>query len=177
LQSYVAAVTRFGKTGGKFAQRWISEMRAALDDAKTAVPVWIMPTARALTSFRPTAVPPFDVLVIDEASQIGFEALPLLALASTTIVVGDDKQTSPEHVGLDRQAIFDLMDDYLREIPRYRTVFDPDRSLYDLATLRFSTPVMLTEHFRCLPEIIAFSNHQAYGDQIIPLRDQPPRPG
>ena len=36
---------------------------------------------------------------------------------------------------------------------------------------------MLTEHFRCLPEIIAFSNHQAYGDQIIPLRDQPPRPG
>ena len=177
LQSCVAAVTRFGKTGGKFAQRWISEMRAALDDAKTAVPVWIMPTARALTSFRPTAVPPFDVLVIDEASQIGFEALPLLALASTTIVVGDDKQTSPEHVGLDRQAIFDLMDDYLREIPRYRTVFDPDRSLYDLATLRFSTPVMLTEHFRCLPEIIAFSNHQAYGDQIIPLRDQPPRPG
>ena len=177
LQSYVAAVTRYGKTGGKFAQRWIAEMRAALDDAKTAVPVWIMPTARALSSFRPTAITPFDVLVIDEASQIGFEALPLLALASSTIVVGDDKQTSPEHVGLDRERIFHLMDDYLREIPRYKTVFDPDRSLYDLATLRFSTPVMLTEHFRCLPEIIAFSNHQAYGDQIIPLRDQPPHPG
>ncbi|MET0862809.1 MAG: AAA domain-containing protein, partial [Nakamurella sp.] len=177
LQSYVAAVARFGKTGGKYAQRWIGEMRAALDDAKTAVPVWIMPTSRALSSFRPTAVPPFDVLIIDEASQIGFEALPLLALSTSTIVVGDDKQTSPEHVGLDRARIFDLMDDYLREIPRYRTVFDPDRSLYDLATLRFSTPIMLTEHFRCLPEIIAFSNHQAYGDQIIPLRDQPPHPG
>ncbi|MEP6560830.1 MAG: AAA domain-containing protein, partial [Nakamurella sp.] len=129
------------------------------------------------SSFRPTAIPPFDVLIIDEASQIGFEALPLLALSASTIVVGDDKQTSPEHVGLDRARIFDLMDDYLREIPRYRTVFDPDRSLYDLATLRFSTPVMLTEHFRCLPEIIAFSNHQAYGDQIVPLRDQSPHPG
>ena len=65
-----------------------------------------MPTARALNSFRPEADPPFDVLIVDEASQIGLEALPLLALARNTIVVGDDKQTSPEHVGLDRQQVF-----------------------------------------------------------------------
>ena len=31
LNSYVRAVTRFGKTGGKFAQRWLAEIRAALD--------------------------------------------------------------------------------------------------------------------------------------------------
>nr|WP_240188879.1 AAA domain-containing protein [Nakamurella flavida] len=177
LQAYVAAVNRYGRTGGKFAQRWITEMRSALEDATTAVPVWIMPTSRALSSFRPAAVPPFDVLIVDEASQIGFEALPLLSLASSTIIVGDDKQTSPEHVGLDRARIFDLMDDFLRDIPRYRTVFDPDKSLYDLAMLRFSRPVMLTEHFRCLPAIIEFSNRHAYDGQIIPLRDRPPRPG
>jgi hypothetical protein len=53
LNSYVRAVTRFGKTGGKFAQRWLAEIRTALDESKDAVPVWIMPTARALTSFRP----------------------------------------------------------------------------------------------------------------------------
>lgn len=177
LQGYLKAVTRYGKTGGKYAQRWIREMREALNDSKDAVPVWIMTTSRALASFRPAALPPFDVLIVDEASQIGFEALPLLSLAKKAIVVGDDKQTSPEHVGLDRQKIFDIMDDHLAEVPKYRTLFDPDNSLYDLATQKFATPVMLSEHFRCLPDIIAFSNAQAYNRKIVPLRDQPPHPG
>jgi hypothetical protein len=176
LNSYVRAVTRFGKTGGKFAQRWLAEIRTALDESKSAIPVWIMPTARALGSFRPEATPPFDVLIIDEASQIGLEAVPLLALARKAIVVGDDKQTSPEHVGLDRQQVFDLLDEHLAAIPKYRTLFDPDNSLYDIAFQKFPDVVMLTEHFRCLPPIIAFSNTYAYNHRIIPLRDQPPRP-
>ena len=177
LNSYVRAVTRFGKTGGKFAQRWLAEIRAALDESKDAVPVWIMPTARALTSFRPEIHPPFDVLVVDEASQIGMEALPLLALAKKTIVVGDDKQTSPENVGLNRQQVFDLLDEHLAMIPKYRIVFDPDSSLYDIAFQKFPGVVMLTEHFRCLPQIIGFSNAHAYDNRIIPLRDQAPLPG
>lgn len=177
LQGYLKAVTRYGKTGGKYAQRWIREMRESLNDSKDAVPVWIMTTSRALTSFRPSATPAFDVLIVDEASQIGFEALPLLSLAKKAIVVGDDKQTSPEHVGLDRQKVFDIMDDHLASVPKYRTLFDPDNSLYDLATQKFATPVMLSEHFRCLPEIIAFSNTHAYNRRIVPLRDQPPAPG
>ena len=177
LNAYVRAVTRFGKTGGKFAQRWLAEIRDALNESKDAIPVWIMPTARALTSFRPEAEPAFDLLVIDEASQIGMEALPLLALAPKTIVVGDDKQTSPENVGLDRQQVFDLLDEHLAMIPKYRILFDPDNSLYDIAFQKFPSVVMLTEHFRCLPPIIAFSNAHAYNNRIIPLRDQPPRPG
>jgi hypothetical protein len=148
LNSYVRAVTRFGKTGGKFAQRWLNEIRTALNESKDAIPVWIMPTARALSSFRPEADPPFDVLVVDEASQIGLEAVPLLALARKTIVVGDDKQTSPDNVGLNRQQVFDLLDEHLAMIPKYRTLFDPDGSLYDIAFQKFPGVVMLTEHFR-----------------------------
>ena len=177
LNSYVRAVTRFGRTGGKFAQRWLAEIRAALNESKDAVPVWIMPTARALMSFRPEAQAPFDVLVVDEASQIGLEALPLLALAKKTIVVGDDKQTSPENVGLNRQQVFDLLDEHLAQVPKYKTLFDPDNSLYDIAFQKFPGVVMLTEHFRCLPPIIAFSSAHAYNNRIVPLRDQPPRPG
>ena len=176
LNSYVRAVTRYGKTGGKFAQRWLAEIRSALDESKDAVPAWIMPTARALTSFRPEAHPPFDVLVVDEASQIGLAAVPLLALAKKTIVVGDDKQTSPENVGLNRQQVFDLLDEHVAMVPKYRTLFDPDNSLYDIAFQKFPGVVMLTEHFRCLPQIISFSNTYAYNNRIIPLRDQPPRP-
>ncbi|GAA2199995.1 AAA domain-containing protein [Sinomonas flava] len=177
LQSYVQAVKKYGKTGGKYAARWTQIMREALNESKDAVPVWVMTTSRALMSFQPDAVPTFDVLIIDEASQIGFEALPLLALAKRAIVVGDDKQTSPEHVGLDRQKVFDILDDHLTSVHGYKSLFDPDNSLYDLAAQKFSSPVMLSEHFRCLPEIIAFSSDLSYNGRIVPLRDQAPSPG
>ena len=177
LNSYLQAVKRYGKTGGKFAARWLTQIRVALNESKDAVPVWIMPTHRALTSFRPDATPRFDVLIIDESSQLGLEALPLLSLAKSTIVVGDDKQISPENVGLNRQSVFDLLEQYLTKIPKYQTLFDPDSSLYDLAFQKFPDVVMLTEHFRSLPQIIQFSNLHAYDNAIVPLRDQLPHPG
>ena len=46
-----------------------------------------------------------------------------------------------------------------------------DRSLYDLASTVFASQrVMLREHFRCVPAIIAYSNTAFYGEQIQPLR-------
>ena len=39
--------------------------------------------------------------------------------------------------------------------------------------MRFPGVIMLREHFRCLPEIIEFSNQLAYDDAILPLREQP----
>lgn len=177
LNAYMKANKRFGKTGGKYAARWLEEIRRALNDSKDAVPVWIMTTAKALTSFRPEAIAPFDVLIIDEASQIGMEATPLLSLARKAIVVGDDKQTSPENVGLKREEIFNLLDDHLAGIKNYKILFDPDQSLYDMAQQKFPDVVMLTEHFRCLPPIIEFSSRFAYNNRIEALRDRPPMQG
>ena len=151
-------------------------MRRALDEAKTAVPVWVMTTRRALTNFHPEAEPPFDVLIVDEASQAGFESLPLLALARQTIIVGDDQQTSPENVGLNQEQVFSLLETHLSGIGGFRTLFDPNNSLYDMGKLQFPDNVMLVEHFRSLPEIIKFSSRLCYGNKIEPLRDQPPRP-
>lgn len=177
LNRYLTAFKRFGKTGGKYAARWIQEIRQALNESKDAVPVWVMTTGRALSSFRPSDTPPFDLLIVDEASQIGIEAIPLLALAKSTIIVGDDKQTSPENVGALQQAFFDLLDDHLSSIRNYKTLFDINASLYDIAFQKFPGEIMLTEHFRCLPEIIRFSNEHVYDERIIPLRDQAPTPG
>ena len=174
LNTYRQAVARYAKTGGKYEPRRAAEIRRAMDECKSAVPVWVMTSARALTSFLPEAEPPFDVLILDEASQAGYHTLPLLSLARQVIVVGDEKQTSPENVGLDRSRVFELMDDHLRSVPSYRTLFDPDNSLYDIAKQRFTKSVMLVEHFRCLPDIIRFSNTKFYGDQIQPLRDRAP---
>jgi very-short-patch-repair endonuclease len=136
-----------------------------------------MTIGKALESFRPALEPPFDVLIVDEASQVGLEAIPILGLAKRAIIVGDDKQTSPENVGLHREAIFKLIDEHLHEIPKHKTLFDPDSSLYDLAAIKFPDIVMLREHFRCLPEIIAFSNNRYYGGNIEALRDRRPAPG
>lgn len=177
LNRYLAATKRFGKTGGKFAARWLAEIRAALNQSKDAVPIWIMTTARALASFRPDAEAPFDVIIVDEASQIGIEALPLLALAKRAIVVGDDKQTSPGAVGVDQQSVFDLIDSHLSDVPGHRVMFNPGNSLYDLARQKFPSLVLLREHFRCLPEIIGFSNTTFYADKIEPLREDRPAPG
>jgi very-short-patch-repair endonuclease len=177
LNRYLAATKRFGKTGGKFAARWLAEIREALNQSKDAVPVWVMTTARALASFRPDARAPFDVVIIDEASQIGIEALPLLALAQRAIVVGDDKQTSPSSIGVDQGGVFDLIDAHLSDVPGHRVMFNPGNSLYDLARQKFPSLVMLREHFRCLPEIIAYSNTTFYADKIEPLREDRPSPG
>lgn len=176
LNSYLAAVKRYGKTGGKFKARWLEAIRVALNESKDAVPVWIMPTSRALTSFRPDAQVPFDVIIIDEASQIEISALPLLSLARRAIVVGDDKQTTPSVIGLDQSRVFDLIDTHLTDIPHARTLFNVGNSLYDLAFQKFPRSVMLREHFRCLPEIISYSNRMFYDGRIEPLRDQRPSP-
>ncbi|MGD9754179.1 MAG: AAA domain-containing protein, partial [Acidimicrobiia bacterium] len=89
----------------------------------------------------------------------------------------DDKQTTPENVGVDQQAYFDLLDEHLASIPSYKTLFNIDTSLYELAMQKLSNPVMLTEHFRCLPPIIGFCNDRFYDGKIIPLRDRAPQPG
>jgi very-short-patch-repair endonuclease len=176
LNKYLTAVKRFGKTGGKYAERWRREIRVALDESKDAIPVWIMPASRVLESFRPAEVPPFDVLIVDESSQIGLLGLPILSLGKKAIVVGDDQQTSPENVGLDRQAVFNLIDAHLGQVRDSRTLFDADNSLYDVSRQKFPEIVVLREHFRCLPQIIGFSNGRYYGGEMIPLRDRPPTP-
>jgi very-short-patch-repair endonuclease len=62
-----------------------------------------------------------------------------------------------------------MIDTYLVGIPN-RELYDGQASVYQLAATAFRGVVRLREHFRCLPEIISFSNSLAYGD-IVPLRD------
>ena len=177
LAAFTTANVKLGKGTGKYAPVWEQALRNAMNDAKDAVPVWIMPIHRVISSFRPTEEPPFDVIIVDEASQVGILEVVVLGLAKRAIVVGDDQQTSPENVGMNQQGIFDLLDEYLSDIPDRKTRFAPNNSLYDVSRQQFPQIVQLREHFRCLPRIINFSNHHWYNDTIVPLRDRPPVPG
>jgi very-short-patch-repair endonuclease len=49
--------------------------------------------------------------------------------------------------------------------------FDLEHSFFDQAYLRFANRIRLCEHFRCMPEIIQFSNALCYHNEpLIPLR-------
>lgn len=177
LGAYKIANARAQQRFSKFAPMYQRQLRAALDECRHAVPVWIMPVERILADFRCESTPPFDVLIVDEASQIPLTRLPVLGLAKRVIVVGDDKQMSPATPGVELQPTFDLLKTHLDGIPGANTTFHVNASLYDVALARFPRRVKLTEHFRCLTEIISFSNSRYYGNALVPLRDQLPSPG
>ncbi len=173
LIAWTKAVARIGKGTGKYAYQHRRTARRYLMACIPKMPAWIMPLHKLweTTDSTPGA---FDTVIVDEASQAGIEALALLLLAKRIIVVGDDKQNSPEAVGVLEDDIARLARDHLREF-RFRDEFRPDTSLYDHAERAFGNLISLREHFRCVPEIIRFSNDLCYTDApLIPLRQPPP---
>ena len=151
------------------------EARALLAEARSAVPVWIMPLSRVYESFDPrkrdkTKKSVFDVVIIDEASQADITALAALYLGREHVVVGDDKQVTPDAVGQKLMGVQGLIDGMLPDI-RNRQLYDGQTSIYELAETAFGGVVSLWEHFRCVPEIIQFSSTLSYENSIRPLRE------
>jgi superfamily I DNA and/or RNA helicase len=117
----------------------------------------------------------FDVVIVDESSQCDLFSLAALAIADKAVIVGDDQQISPQMVGTEESTVHELIDQYIADIPQ-AALLDIKTSLYDIAKMRFPGVTMLREHFRCLPEIIEFSNGLCYNHAILPLREQPTDP-
>lgn len=168
LVGWLDMVRRIGKGMGKRVPRLIVEASQKMTECRSAVPVWIMPLARAVETFEPTTR--FDVVITDEASQADVMALIPFYMARRVVVVGDHEQVSPSAVGQDVAVVQQLIDEHLEDIPN-SVLYDGQMSVYDLARQSFGGAICLTEHFRCVPEIIEFSNHLCYGGKIRPLRD------
>lgn len=171
LQAYLNAIQKIGKGTGKRAVRYRQDARAAARAANPAVPCWIMPHYRVSESL-PADLACFDLVVIDEASQSDLTALPALLRAEKVLVVGDDKQVSPEGVGLEEEKVRSLMARFLGDqVETFRPQMSPERSIYDLYRVVFAkSSVMLREHFRCAPPIIEFSKRWFYNHDLRPLR-------
>jgi very-short-patch-repair endonuclease len=174
LTAWVQALRKVGKGTGKYAAHWRAIAQQEMKKAESAVPVWIMPTYRVVESFDP-ATTMFDVVIVDESSQCDLFGLAALGIARKAVVVGDDKQISPQAVGTEESAVHDLITQHIPDLPQAE-LLDIKTSLYDLSKMRFPGVIMLKEHFRCLPEIIEFSNQLAYEGKILPLREQPADP-
>lgn len=168
LNRYKTAIQKIGKGTGKGAERYRKDAQAAMQDAAEAIPCWVM-THYQVMETMPAKLGLFDLIIVDEASQSSIEAIPVLMRGQKLLVVGDDKQVSPSNVGLSVDTITLLRNKYLTGQP-HASVLTPEMSLYDMANAIYASNVMLLEHFRCHPSIIAYSNKNFYGDKIRPLR-------
>ena len=150
-------------------QTLLSEARKLMRKCSEAVPVWIMPISIMAESFDPQSTK-FDVVIIDEASQADINALIPLYMGKQIIVVGDHEQVTPLGVGKDQTILENLRKSMLKDIPNAH-LYDNMSSIYDLARQSFGEGIRLVEHFRCVPEIIGFSNALSYEGKIRPLRE------
>jgi very-short-patch-repair endonuclease len=170
LGAYAAMRKKLAKSGkGVRDAEFLAAARREMVVAKGAVPVWIMPLNEVADAFDPRTAQ-FDVVIIDEASQCDPMAMFALYLGRQTVVVGDDEQVTPVAVGLDLELVKNLITVHLQGIPR-KELYDGETSIYEFAQFAFSGIIRLVEHFRCAPNIIAFSNSLSYKDEIQPLRE------
>jgi very-short-patch-repair endonuclease/DNA polymerase III delta prime subunit len=169
LVGWLDTIRRIGKGHGVRVSLLRAEAARKMSECRGAVPVWVMPLSRVVENFDPRTTR-FDVVIIDEASQSDVMALVALYLGKTVLVVGDHEQVSPSAVGQDLGVIQNLIFQYLRGIPN-SDLYDGQISIYDLARQSFGGTTCLVEHFRCVPEIIQFSNMVSYDGRIKPLRD------
>ncbi|MEP1260604.1 AAA domain-containing protein, partial [Algoriphagus sp.] len=148
-----------------------------MEYCKKSIPCWIMPLYQVVEQFQPEPEI-FDYIIIDEASQLGPDAIFLFYLAKKVIVVGDDKQTAPEYVGVKDDLVKSLIHKHLKpsinkEIP-FSDFYGLKHSFFDHCDrLTGGKRIVLQEHFRCMPEIIEFSNRNFYapdGKGLYPLK-------
>lgn len=150
-------------------QSLLAEARKLITRCTPAVSVWIMPISLVAEQFDPRTSH-FDVVIIDEASQADLNALIPLYMGTQVIVVGDHEQVTPLGVGKNATLLQNLQRSMLQDIPNSH-LFDNQSSIYDIGRQSFGDAIRLVEHFRCVPEIIAFSNQLSYGGAIKPLRE------
>lgn len=170
LKTYALLAGKLPK-GGKYRARKLREVQEALRRCRDAVPAWVMPISYVaeVLDADPEA---FDVVIVDEASQAGMDAVFLQYLAPKMIVIGDDLQVSPTSF-LDREELYRLVAEFLDDFEDKATWVEPESSLFDHAKVRFGQTITLREHFRCMPEIIGYSMQHVYerhGVKLVPLR-------
>lgn len=172
LQAWVMAVKKIGKTGkGKTALRFRREAQVQMEKCQDSVPCWIMPLFKIAETVNPQAGM-YDYVIIDEASQLGPDAIFLLYIAKRVIIVGDDKQTSPEYVGVDADTMTPHIRRHLQGIP-FDKFYGTEFSFFDHAKIFCEGVTILREHFRCMPEIIEFCNKNFYAPEnksLYPLK-------
>ncbi len=128
------------------------------------IPCWAV-TSLSARNRIPLQANFFDYVVFDESSQCDIaSAIPLLYRARNAVIVGDPKQL--RHVSnLSVAENDELRSQYGVGDEQLRFSYISN-SLYDLALPAVTEPHLLLNHYRSHPEIIQFSNHHFYADNL-----------
>ena len=163
-----------GKGRGHHARHWKNarEILVREHGLLMAFPLWIMTTSM-VAELLPASFRLFDIVAMDEASKSEVYELPALLRGDRILVVGDNKQVSPNDNGIKDERLREL--DRLREgvtaSVAMRCAFEPGKSIFDLFHGMHITDVkILREHFRCAQPIIRFCNDNFYTGELEPLR-------
>lgn len=169
LKGWMQAMRRIAEE--KDATTFIEQAEQHMKQCQEAVPAWIMPLHTVFEQFsiRPNL---FDVVIIDEASQSWHDALLLHYIAKRVIIVGDDEQISPSIIGVRQKEVEQLQMKHFASLDLpFVHLLDLNHSYFDFAYTLTQQTITLREHFRCMPEIIGFSNQIAYPHApLYPLR-------
>ncbi len=147
-------------------------LRKLMTDAGAAVqrlkPVFLM-SPLSVAQFIPPGKIAFDLLVIDEASQIAPEdALGVVARAKQIVVVGDHKQLPPTNFFKMVNAGADDEDEENEGVAPEVSRPSDYESILTLARTRGMSERMLAWHYRSKhPSLIALSNDECYGGRLL----------
>jgi Protein of unknown function (DUF4011)/REase_MTES_1575/AAA domain/Protein of unknown function (DUF3320) len=161
----VPTMTGFGNdpewgTLSREIQRSKLPLRQLFDQIPTALtkltPCMMM-SPLSIAQYLPADSNPFDVVIVDEASQIPvWDAVGALARGKQVIVVGDPEQLPPTNVG--ERGNEDLDDESLADLP----------SILDECLGANLPQLELTWHYRSRHEsLIAFSNAKYYRGRLV----------
>lgn len=153
--------------------------KALFGDLKQAFPC-ILAGIRDYATYIPLEKDLFDLVIIDEASQVSIaQALPALIRGKKILVLGDDKQFSNVKAGNasvltnskyknnllnSLRSSMDAQAKGLNSVyaTRVEDNFNIKRSILDFCRFITNYQTMLKKHFRGYPEIIGYSNKYFY---------------
>ncbi len=174
LKKIIAAKQQFPKD--KFA------------DIQQSFPV-IIASLREYSEYIPLESNLFDIVLIDEASQVSVaQALPAMIRAKKLLVLGDQHQfsnvkTSQASKSTNEQYLSEIRANFMKEkgadldtnILTRLQLFDIKTSVLTFADNVANYKTMLKKHFRGYPELISFSSETFYGGnlQAVKLRGKP----
>jgi hypothetical protein len=148
---------------------------------KDSFPV-IIASIREFGEYMPLLPGLFDVVIIDEASQVSVaQALPAILRAKKIVVLGDSRQFSNvkaanASVVQNEKHRSQLVNFFESEVSREADIlkrlsmFDVKKSILEFCSLAANYNVMLRKHFRSYSELIGYSSKTFYSGQLQAIK-------
>lgn len=148
---------------------------------RSSFPV-IIAGIREFGEYMPLVPDLFDVVVIDEASQVSVaQALPAILRAKKVVVLGDTKQfanvkSSNASIAVNDKYRANLVHFFERTVRQDAAalqrlaMFDVKKSILEFCSISASYTIMLCKHFRSFPELIGYSSKYFYNRELQAIR-------